>query len=144
MSRMRCTKKRVFHLRHNTERDEQTYRQTDRQTDTSGLEITFERASHRRYTGSTRTTLVVGSITFERASLLRYTGSTRTTAVVGSNSYFYPWHLKIFSTGCIAKNEMNCGNFLRKILNLCCSFPGDMRSLMNQRKIYRRPSMISM
>ena len=62
MSRMRCTKKRVFKLRHNTERDEQTYIHTDRQTDTSGPKITFERASLRRYTGSTRTTLVVGSI----------------------------------------------------------------------------------
>ena len=49
-------------LRHNTERDEQTYIHTDRHTDTSGPKITFERASLRRYTGSTRTTLVVGSI----------------------------------------------------------------------------------
>ena len=68
MSRMRCTKTRVFTLRHNAERDEQTYihtyRQTDRQTDTSGPKITFERASLRRYTGSTRTTLVVGSIKY--------------------------------------------------------------------------------
>ena len=40
---------------HNTERDEQTYRQT--------LQITFERTSLLRYTGSTRTTAVVGSIT---------------------------------------------------------------------------------
>ena len=33
MSRMRCTKKRVFKLRHNTERDEQTYIHTYIQTD---------------------------------------------------------------------------------------------------------------
>ena len=32
MSRMRCTKKRVFNSRHNAERYEQTDRQTDRQT----------------------------------------------------------------------------------------------------------------
>ena len=63
MSRMRCTKKRVLcYVTIPSVTNRHTYRQTDRQTDTSGPKITFERASLRRYTGSTRTTLVVGSI----------------------------------------------------------------------------------
>ena len=65
MSRMRCTKKTGFYVTSQYRAwrtDIHTDRQTDRQTDTSGPKITFERASLRRYTGSTRTTLVVGSI----------------------------------------------------------------------------------
>ena len=51
-----------------------TDRQTDRHTDTSGPKITFERASLRRYTGSTRTTLVVGSINYPRVCSRRLGG----------------------------------------------------------------------
>ena len=52
---------------------EQTYIQTD----TSGPKITFERASLRCYTGSTRTTLVVGSISRDDMRVFRrYPGHT--------------------------------------------------------------------
>ena len=99
MSRMRCTKKRVFMLRHNTERDEQTYIQTDRQTDRQTLLVLRSRlreppsavirappvqlwwSAPILYRTDVHTYIHTDTsgpkITFERASLLRYTGSVQ-------------------------------------------------------------------
>ena len=71
MSRMRCTKKRVFKLGHNTERDEQTDRQTDRQTET-----------YRHTLPALRSRLKQPPFAVIRARKLRL--PPRTTAVVGS------------------------------------------------------------